>query len=112
MNKEEKSQYYKRWREKHREQHRRSHGQRNKVYRAKYPERRKAEQAVERAIKKGTLIRQPCEVCGDPRAQAHHDDYSKPLIIRWLCDKHHKNLHRRKKEELITLPHRKHTPIQ
>lgn len=47
---------------------------------------------VYKAIKRGDLVRQPCEVCGFPQAQAHHDDYSKPLDVRWLCPKHH-NMH-------------------
>jgi hypothetical protein len=34
--------------------------------------------------KRGKLIPQPCEKCGDP-AQMHHDDYSKPLAVRWMC---------------------------
>ncbi len=37
---------------------------------------------------------QPCEVCGSTvRVVAHHDDYSKPLEIRWLCRSHHGLLH-------------------
>ena len=39
---------------------------------------------------------QPCEVCGEPRADRHHDDYDKPLDIRWLCRpchiRHHVNV--------------------
>jgi hypothetical protein len=46
------------------------------------------------AIKTKTLVRQPCEVCGAPRAQAHHEDYSKPLEVRWFCQKHHAELHK------------------
>ena len=32
---------------------------------------------------------QPCEVCGAPDADRHHDDYDKHLDIRWLCRPHH-----------------------
>jgi hypothetical protein len=44
------------------------------------------------AIRDGRLIRKPCEKCGK-KAQAHHDDYSKPLDVRWLCFKHHREFH-------------------
>lgn len=47
--------------------------------------------AVSRAIKSGTLTRRPCEVCGNPKSEAHHDDYSKPLAVRWLCFFHHRH---------------------
>lgn len=47
------------------------------------------------AIRKGYLIRQPCEVCStEIDVQAHHDDYSKPLDVRWLCRKHHREHHK------------------
>lgn len=46
-----------------------------------------------RHIKNGLLVRQNCEVCGAEKAQAHHDDYDKPMDVRWLCDKHHKEHH-------------------
>src|SRR5688572_29793626 len=36
------------------------------------------------AIKKGILIPAPCEECGAPESHAHHDDYNKPLEVRWL----------------------------
>lgn len=57
--------------------------------------------AVQRALEIGELFRQPCEVCGiepgrDEKGQivqAHHDDYDKPLEVRWLCRKHHYELH-------------------
>lgn len=42
-----------------------------------------------------TLERKPCEMCGEERSDAHHDDYSKPLEVRWLCRKHHMELHRK-----------------
>lgn len=41
-------------------------------------------------INDGDLIRQPCEVCNtEINIEAHHDDYYKPLEVRWLCKKHH-----------------------
>jgi sterol desaturase/sphingolipid hydroxylase (fatty acid hydroxylase superfamily) len=45
------------------------------------------------AIKTGKLIRLPCEICGAPKTDAHHDDYAKPLEIRWLCRSHHREHH-------------------
>jgi hypothetical protein len=46
------------------------------------------------AIRNGKLKRQPCEVCGTTeRIEAHHDDYSKPLEVRWLCTTHHAEHH-------------------
>lgn len=48
---------------------------------------------LRRAIKNGEIKRQPCEVCGKPNAQAHHEDYSKPLVVRWLCRLHHARRH-------------------
>lgn len=53
-----------------------------------------AQQAVYRAIKRGQLVRLPCEACGDTKkTDAHHDDYSKPLDIRWLCRSCHLRHH-------------------
>lgn len=46
-----------------------------------------------RLIKKGVLVRQPCEVCGLSEVEAHHDDYSRPADVRWLCRAHHRELH-------------------
>jgi hypothetical protein len=40
------------------------------------------------------LSAQPCEVCGAESAHRHHDDYDKPLDVRWLCREHHAELHR------------------
>ena len=63
----------------------------------------KAHAAVARAVKSGKLIKQPCEKCGDEKTQAHHDDYSKPLDVRWLCDPchraHHTELRKGTKED-------------
>ena len=52
-----------------------------------------ARRKLRNALKTGALARLPCEVCGEP-AQAHHDDYSHPLAVRWLCARHHMAVHR------------------
>lgn len=57
------------------------------------PERVKAAYLTSNAIRDGRLIREPCEVCGSVTVEAHHDDYSKPLAVRWLCRKHHLEHH-------------------
>lgn len=66
----------------------------------KNPEKRAAHEAVRRAVRSGILKKLPCEhvdenghVCG-AKAQAHHDDYSKPLDVIWLCPEHHGERHR------------------
>lgn len=64
--------------------------QRNR--RAKHPNKSKAWRAVSNAIRDGKLVRMPCERCG-AIAQAHHDDYRKPLAVRWFCFKHHREHH-------------------
>jgi ribosomal protein S27AE len=62
---------------------------RQKRYRASNPEKNKARNDVSRALRTGVLVRQPCEKCGDIKVDAHHDDYSKPLDVRWLCRRCH-----------------------
>jgi hypothetical protein len=61
--------------------------------RASNPEKERSRSATAYALRTGKLIRQPCEVCGAARAQAHHDDYAKPLDVRWLCFVHHRAHH-------------------
>lgn len=61
----------------------------------KNPLKRLASLMVNRAIKAGRLKRQSCEKCGSAvRVHGHHDDYYKPLEVRWLCSKCHAKLHR------------------
>lgn len=55
--------------------------------------KRKVCSAVYRAIKDGRLQRGACEVCGTEKTEAHHDDYSQPLVVRWLCNVHHQAWH-------------------
>lgn len=68
---------------------------------ARYPEKAEARDLLQRAIRAGRVTRKPCEVCNIThgtlradgtriRVEAHHDDYTKPLDVRWLCGEHHR----------------------
>lgn len=70
-----------------------THRTRHKLTQEERVQRHKAHQVTKQAVKKGLLVRQSCEVCGATPAQAHHDDYRKPLAVRWLCQKCHAQHH-------------------
>lgn len=61
--------------------------------RARHPEKYKARRAVGNAVRDGRLKRMPCESCGSLRVQAHHEDYSRPLDVKWLCFSCHRAEH-------------------
>lgn len=70
-------------------------------YREKYPNKYRAHNMVNNAIRDGKLFKEPCEACFDiHKLHAHHDDYLKPLNVRWLCSKHHSQWHRDNGEAL------------
>ena len=50
------------------------------------------------AVRDGKIKKQPCEVCGETKVDGHHDDYEKPLEVRWLCRKHHVEHHKKERE--------------
>lgn len=64
----------------------------NKFWEGRNPEKAKAHRAIEYAVTSGKLQRAPCVICG-AKAQAHHEDYSKPLRVIWLCHSHHVERH-------------------
>ena len=54
----------------------------------------KARNIVNRAIRRGKIKRLPCVNCGEKKSQAHHENYSKPLDVIWLCAPCHHAIHR------------------
>jgi len=62
-------------------------------HKARSPEKVIAREMVQAEIRAGRLVRGTCEKCGLENAHAHHDDYTKPLDIRWLCPPHHREHH-------------------
>ncbi len=81
-------------------------GKDNHFFRGGSLQSKRAGHMVEMAIQKGILIPEPCEVCnmnpneknagGQRLVASHHDDYNKPLEVRWLCQKHHHEWHKNK----------------
>jgi len=64
-------------------------------YRAEYPKKYAAHSAVHCAKIKGVLVPGPCEIClSTDSVHAHHDDYDRPLDVRWLCPQHHRDWHK------------------
>lgn len=74
----------------------------NMRYRNRQKEREPVQEAARRqvahAVRSGKLTRQPCEKCGLAKSEAHHDDYTKPLEVRWLCRTHHVEHHTAERE--------------
>lgn len=65
------------------------------IYKERYPQRRKAHNIVNNAIRDGKLKVKPCERCNFAfGVQAHHEDYDKPLDVMWLCTECHGERHR------------------
>ena len=58
-----------------------------------FNKRKKARNAISIRLKRGTLQRGSCEVCGVTKTEAHHVDYDRPLDVRWLCTTHHRQTH-------------------
>ena len=55
----------------------------------------KARIIVHKMVKEGSLFPEKCIVCGKLPTEAHHEDYNKPLNVKWVCKKHHKEIHNR-----------------
>ena len=70
-----------------------SNWQRQARWRSRNPKKVWAHACLQSAIRRGLIERRPCEICGNPQTDGHHDDYDKPMRVRWLCRAHHKALH-------------------
>ena len=78
--------------------------ERNLKDKVKNPHKWKARQDLRNAVKQGKIIKPiDCEMSDISsacfgRLQAHHENYNKPLKVKWLCLKHHKYIHRKYKQ--------------
>lgn len=66
----------------------------NKRWKRSNREKIIAHKRVARAVASGRLDKTPCAVCGNTSVHGHHDDYSKPLSVDWLCPLHHVQRHK------------------
>lgn len=64
-----------------------------KLYFEHNPKKLAAKNSIHSHVLTGRIQRMPCEICGEEKAEGHHDDYDKPLEVRWLCKKHHARWH-------------------
>jgi ribosomal protein S27AE len=57
--------------------------------------KRLVQQALNKAVRDGLLNRPSrCSSCGKPGdIEAHHEDYSKPYDVEWLCGDCHRSKH-------------------
>ena len=64
-------------------------------YLEKNPIKRLATNIVNNAVRDGKLSKPDfCSICGaSGRIHGHHDDYAKPLVVRWLCPACHMKWH-------------------
>lgn len=75
-----------------------------KEYSLRNPEKMSARLSVSNAVMAGKLEKFPCGVCGEKKTDGHHFDYSEPLVVVWLCRRHHAWVHkkvRNKQRELL-----------
>ena len=73
--------------------------ERNKRYAERFPIRAFARHSVGNAVRDKRLVKAKfCSECGsDNKIEGHHDDYTKPLEVRWLCEQCHKKWHKTNK---------------
>lgn len=60
-------------------------------------EKKRLHGVVTNAVRSGKILKPVfCQVCGKTncRIEGHHDDYTKPLEVRWLCSACHREWHK------------------
>jgi len=55
--------------------------------------RKKVRRKTNDLVRRGVLRRGRCVVCGSRDVIPHHEDYSDPFQVIWLCGRHHEEYH-------------------
>lgn len=57
-------------------------------------EKSRARSRIAQGIREGWIVRpSQCERCGQTcKPEAHHENYSKPLEVQWLCKTCHRHI--------------------
>lgn len=79
------------------------YGSANHFYRGGSKAKKPAQAKVDKAVRTGRMTRpETCEMCGESpppmkdgrsRIQGHHEDYTKPMEVQWLCQPCHHRVH-------------------
>ena len=80
--------------------HREEIAAKTRQQRSAAPEKFRARERFNHELRAGRIVRaSTCERCGQPHEclHAHHDDYSRPLDVKFLCPKCHRRYHAAKK---------------
>ena len=68
-------------------------------WQAENPKARWAHIALQSALRRKLINREPCAVCGAEKGDGHHDKYDMPIAVTWLCRRHHIAAHKRERNE-------------
>lgn len=69
----------------------------NEIQKQRYPDKYKARWMLRQAVSKGKIMKpNTCSKCHKEktRIEGHHEDYSKPFDVVWLCAPCHRKLHK------------------
>lgn len=68
-----------------------------KFYRVQNPEKSRAHQLINKHVRSGKIQRpEACTSCGRVgHLEGHHEDYSRPLDVIWLCSPCHRAKHKK-----------------
>ena len=68
--------------------------------RKKYRDRINVRKILNYHVKSGNILKSTCcdDCNGNIKLEAHHEDYSKPLDVMWLCINCHKKRHRKNEQ--------------